>query len=275
MYELTPFHLVLLPFLGFILSALGTLVGLGGGFVLVPVLLFLFPEASPGTISSISLSVVFLNALSATIGNVRARRVDFRTAMLLTIGAIPAAIAGSMSAGMVSRDRFEIAFGVMLILGAVYVLWRSTRGPDLSHGSQTAPNREIRERRGLIYRFYVNTMLAGIISPLAGFVSSFFGIGGGVIHVPAMTFILKIPPRVVGATALFVLVPTSLVGVLTRVAEGQFYEGWRRAGLLGIGALFGAQLGLYLSTRVNQRTILILLAIAMVMVGIRQVVATV
>ena len=273
MFELTPGYIVLLPVLGLVLSTMGTLVGLGGGFVLVPVLLYLFPEASPGTISSISLSVVFLNALSATVGNVRARRIDLRTAVLLTVGAIPASIAGSVMAGMVSRERFEIAFGVMLVIGAVYVFWRSAKGLQSGNGNGHAPNREIRERRGPVYRFYVNTLLAGVISPLAGFVSSFFGIGGGVVHVPAMTFILKIPPRVVSATALFVLVPTSLAGVLTRIAEGQYHEGWRRAGLLGIGALVGAQLGIYLSTRVNQRVVLVILANAMVLVGVRQIVA--
>lgn len=67
MFELTPFHIVLLPLLGFVLSTVGTLVGVGGGFVLVPVLLYLFPDASSGTISSASLSVVFLNALSVTV----------------------------------------------------------------------------------------------------------------------------------------------------------------------------------------------------------------
>ncbi|MBI4311107.1 MAG: sulfite exporter TauE/SafE family protein [Chloroflexi bacterium] len=270
MYHLTLFYIIVLPILGLALSSVGTLVGLGGGFVLVPVLLVLFPEAAPTTISSISLTVVFLNATSATLGNIRARRIDMRTAALLAIGAIPAAALGAVAATHVSRDRFEVFFGVMLIVGALYILWRSRKAIVLQAVGHS-PNRQIQERKGPTHRFYVNTLVAGVISPIGGFLSSFFGIGGGVIHVPAMTFILKMPPRVVSATALFVLVPTSLTGVLTRVMSGEFHEGWRRAGLLGLGALIGAQVGIYLSAKVNQRVVMLILAAAMTMVGLRQI----
>lgn len=272
-FDLTALHFVLLPILGAAVAALGAMVGLGGGFILVPILIFLFPEASVATLTTISLTVVFLNAASATIGNVRARRIDVRTAVLLVAGAVPAAIAGSATAQVVSRESFESMFGVLLILGAVYVLWRSAkvRAEDESIGHE--PNREIRERRGSIYRFYVNTLLAVVVSPVAGFVSSFFGIGGGVIHVPALTFILKVPLKVASATALLVLVFTSATGILTLFFSGAIHEGWRRAALLGFGALFGSQLGVYLSGRVNPKTILLVLSIALVIVGVRQLVA--
>lgn len=273
MYPLTLMHVLLLPLLGMVLAAVGTLVGLGGGFVLVPVLFILLPEASPGTITSISLTIVFLNAASATAGNLRARRIDMRTAALLTMGAIPAAVVGALASRVVSRERFEMLFGVLLVFGAVYVFWRGLKAASLPIQARRQPNRQIQERKGPLHEFYVNTLMAWVISPVAGFVAGFFGIGGGVIHVPAMTFILKIPPRVAGATALFVLLPTSLAGLLTRVASDQFTEGWRQAGLLGLGALVGAQVGLYLSARVNQRVVLFLLAVAMVMAGVGQVLA--
>lgn len=270
-FELTPAYIVLLPLLGATVAALGTLVGLGGGFILVPILIVLFPEASPATIASISLTVVFLNATSATIGNVQARRIDGRTALILVVGAIPAAAAGSLVAGMVSRERFELAFGVMLLFGAAYVLWRSSRALPPDQAAGRPPNRWVRERKGPTYSFYVSTLMATVISPVAGFISSFFGIGGGVLHVPSMTFILKIPSRVASATSLLVLVPTSFVGVLTHVLAGQYHHGWRRAGLLGLGALVGAQVGVYLSPRVNQKLVLLILAAALAAVGVRQI----
>ncbi|MDP6102323.1 MAG: sulfite exporter TauE/SafE family protein, partial [Dehalococcoidia bacterium] len=136
------------------------------------------------------------------------------------------------------------------------------------------PNREIRERKGLTYRFYVNGLLTGIVSPVAGFMSSFFGIGGGVVHMPALVYIMKIPTRVASATTLAVLVPTSFAGILSHILAGQFDEGWRRAGLLGIGALVGGQLGVYLGRRVNQRVILFILSLGLVAVGIRQLLAS-
>jgi uncharacterized membrane protein YfcA len=86
-----------------------------------------------------------------------------------------------------------------------------------------------------------------------------------------MIFILKIPARVAMATSLLVLVPTSLAAVLTHVVEGQFHEGWRRAGLIGAGALVGAQLGLVFSSKVNQRGVLVLLSLGLLAVGARQI----
>ena len=271
-YELTILHLVMLPLVGAAVAALGTLVGLGGGFVLVPLLLFMFPDESPAVISSISLTVVFLNAVSATVTNYRERRIDFKTAALLAVGGIPAAALGAIAASRVTRDSFEIYMGIVLILGAVYVLWRSTRAVELQGDVEHAPNREIRERMGRTYRFYVSTLMAGGISPVSGYISSFFGIGGGVVNVPAMTFLLRMPPRVVAPTAMLLLVVTSSSSLITRIATGQFQDGWLRAALLGAGALVGAQIGIYLRSRVDHRVVLVILAASMILVGGRQLI---
>ena len=274
-FDVVAHHLILLPIIGLLVATLGTLVGLGGGFILVPILLIMFPEASASTISSISLTVIFLNAVSATVGNYRAGRLDFRTASLLSIGAIPAAAVGALAANNVDRSTFDFFMGLMLLLGSLYVLWRSYKAQAMQWWNFQVPNREITERtfngRSFRIRFYVNTLMASAISPISGFISSFFGIGGGVVNVPAMTFLLRMPPRVVAPTAMLLLVLTSSSSLITRILTDQYEEGWIRAMLLGIGALLGAQIGIYLSSRVNQKFILILLSISMSLVGIRQI----
>jgi len=271
-FELTPFYIVFLPLLGVFAGTLGALVGLGGGCILIPILIVLFPEDSTATIISISLVMVFMNAASATFSNIRARRIDLRTALIMMTGAMPAAFLGSIASGNVSRGDFQAAFGGLLIIGAVYILWKSTR---IAHDmdQQHEPNREIRESGGSIYRFYVNGLLAWIISPIAGFASSFFGIGGGVVHMPALIYIIRIPTRIASATTLAVLIPTAFIGVLTHILAGQFNDGWSRAGLLGLGALLGGQLGVYLAKRVNQRVVLFILSLGLGAVGIRQLLA--
>lgn len=272
MSTLSPAYLVMLPLLGCAVGTLGTLVGLGGGFLLVPVLILMFPTADPATIAFISLSVVVLNAASGTVGNIRAKRIDAKTAALLMAGAIPAAIGGATVARLVSRQQFEAAFGAMLLLGGGYILWRAMHAMR-DQAPLHEPNRFIAERRGPMYRFYVNGLMAAVISPAAGFVSSFFGIGGGILQVPAMAFILRMPLRVASATSLLVLVPTALTGIATHIATGQIHEGWRRAGLLGLGALVGAQLGVYFAGRVNPRAVLIVLGFALFIAGARQLAA--
>tara|TARA_B100001750_G_C15479272_1_gene584398 strand:+ start:112 stop:930 length:819 start_codon:yes stop_codon:yes gene_type:complete len=265
-------QILALPAIGVCVATLGTLVGLGGGFILVPILLMIFPNASPSTISSISLTVVFLNAASATIGNYRAKVIDFKTTGLLAIGAIPAAAVGALVSDQVSRTTFDLSMGIMLVLGSVYVVWRGYRANAARAEDIHYPNRHITERMGRIHQFYVSTITAAGLSPASGFISSFFGIGGGVINVPAMTFILKMPTRVIAPTAMLLLVLTSSSSLITRILTHQFEDGWEAAALLGIGALIGAQIGIYLSSRVNQKLILILLAVSMALVGLRQVV---
>ena len=76
-------HEDILPFLwlipmGFFTGAYGALIGAGGGFILVPALLILFPNEAPEIVTSISLAVVFFNALSGTIAYARSQRIDYK-----------------------------------------------------------------------------------------------------------------------------------------------------------------------------------------------------
>jgi hypothetical protein len=264
--------LITLPILGISVATLGTMVGLGGGFILVPILLVIFPDATASTISSISLTVVFLNATSATIGNYKARIIDFKTTGLLAIGAIPAAAVGAILSQSIARSTFDLSMGMMLVLGSIYVVWRGYRASTLAETPTIYPNRIITERSGKIHRFYVNPITSVGLSPLSGFISSFFGIGGGVINVPVMTFILRMPSRVIAPTAMLLLVLTSSSSLITRILTDQYQEGFVPAALLGAGALIGAQFGVYLSSRVNQKLVLVLLAISMALVGLRQII---
>ena len=77
--------------LGLLVGAYGTLVGAGGGSVLVPALLILLPGESPATVTAISLAVVFFNAYSGTIVYMRMGRVDYRAGVLFTAAGLPGA----------------------------------------------------------------------------------------------------------------------------------------------------------------------------------------
>src|SRR4051812_45986240 len=81
--------------LGFLIATLGTLVGAGGGFLLVPILLFLMPGEDPDRITAISMAVVFFNALSGTIAYARMRRIDFKSGTRFALAALPGAALGA------------------------------------------------------------------------------------------------------------------------------------------------------------------------------------
>ena len=84
--------------LGLVIGAFGTLVGAGGGAVMVPVLLVLLPNETPANVTAISLAAVFFNAYSGTVSYMRMGRVDYRLGTLFTLASLPGAVCGYLSA---------------------------------------------------------------------------------------------------------------------------------------------------------------------------------
>lgn len=113
----------------------------------------------------------------------------------------------------------------------------------------------------------VNIPLGIGVSFCIGFISSTFGIGGGVIQVPAMIGFLGFPPHIATATSQFVLAISSLIGVVSHQWEQHIL--WGYAICFGIGAIFGAQEGAKISKKVKGRSILFLLAGALMLVALR------
>src|SRR6476469_3598159 len=118
---------ILLVPIGFAVGAYGTLIGAGGGFILVPILLFLYPNERPATITAISLAVVFFNALSGSVAYARQRRIDYRTGLIFAAATAPGAIFGALAANVIPRRLFDIIFGAVLVTVAGFILLRGGR----------------------------------------------------------------------------------------------------------------------------------------------------
>lgn len=88
--------LVWMALLGLGVGAYGTIIGAGGGFVLVPLLLVFFPDYGPEQVTAISLAVVWANATSGSIAHARARRIDYVTGLLFAVASVPGVIAGAL-----------------------------------------------------------------------------------------------------------------------------------------------------------------------------------
>jgi uncharacterized membrane protein YfcA len=128
---------VLLCLLGFAVGVFGTLVGAGGGFILTPVLLLVYPQSTPALITAISLVVVFFNAGSGSIAYARQKRIDFRSGSVFAVCTLPGSILGVLLADKVSRPGFDVIMGVSLIalawwLVTVLVLPDAHRDRDLA-----------------------------------------------------------------------------------------------------------------------------------------------
>lgn len=256
--------------LGFIVGTYGTLIGAGGGFVLVPVLLLLYPNESPEIITSISLAVVFFNASSGSWAYARMMRIDYKSGLLFAAATIPGAILGSLSTAHMPRRLFDGVLSILMIAASIFLLISSgkeRKTAESNSNSQLGAN-EI-ENDGTAYLFSYNRIVGVGLSCIIGYISSFLGIGGGIIHVPVLVNLLNFPVHIATATSHFVLAIMALTGTIVHIVTGTFSHGVHRTVALAIGVLLGAQLGALLSNRIKGTWIIQGLAIALGFVGAR------
>jgi uncharacterized membrane protein YfcA len=264
---------LLLIALGFAVGAYGTIVGAGGGFVLVPVLLILFPDEDPATITSISLGVVFFNALSGSAAYARLRRIDYLSGAVFAAASLPSAIGGAFLVHALPRAAFDVIFGVTLLGVAAYTIWVigrpvAMRSPLRGWGVLSRTMRGTDE--GSTFRWSYNVIHGALWSAAIGLLSSLLGIGGGVFQVPLMITLLRFPVHVATATSQFVLLFMSGEASAVHLIAGDLLgEDLVRVVLISAGAIPGAQAGARLAQRFQGRIIARLLAAALVVVGAR------
>src|ERR671930_955297 len=116
-------YLWLLP-VGVLIGAFGTLIGAGGGFVITPMLLLVYPHENPEIITSISLAVVFFNAFSGSVAYARMQRIDYKSGILFALATIPGAVIGALTTTYLPRRAFDLVFGLCMLLAALYLLLR-------------------------------------------------------------------------------------------------------------------------------------------------------
>jgi len=261
----------LLVLLGVAVGGVGTLVGAGGGFLLTPVLLLVYPHDSPRTITAISLAAVWANSTSGSLAYARQRRIDLRSGIIFGIATLPGAVGGALLVRYVPRHVFDGLMAAALAAVAVVITVRGER----PHAREAGASRIVVDRGGREWRYRVPEARGVLYSLAVGFASSFLGIGGGVFHVPILVTALGFPTHIATATSHFVLAMMSGAGVITHAFQGSYRvgHGLRRSVVLALGVAIGAQAGAHVSTRVPAVLIERLLAAGLALVAIRLAVA--
>ncbi|MEW6026487.1 MAG: sulfite exporter TauE/SafE family protein [Planctomycetota bacterium] len=251
---------MMLVIIGIIIGAVGTLAGIGGGIFIVPILLS-FYGFSPQTAIGTSLLVVAFNAFSGTVAYARYKRIYFPLGVIIIVSGIPGIVIGAYAADLFTGAAFKIVFSAVLILVATHLLFR--RNKLSGDAAACLPDRTTPVvRAGTPLRLSTGmTVSVVLIGFITGFIASVLGIGGGIIHVPALIYLLKIPVHIATATSHFILFNTVLLSLVPHTLLGHidYHSGL----LLGLGALLGAQAGAYISSRVHSRVIMIILALVL------------
>ncbi len=266
-------NIYLLILIGFLIGSIGTLIGAGGGFILVP-LLILTTSFDPNAITSISMAVVACNAISGSFAYIRAKKVDYKAGVIFAICTIPGSILGVLTTKVIPRHTFDVIFGFVLLGLSIFLFLKGGKrkaGDKVVQYKNGMVKQELTDKAGKHYSYSYNIRYGMILSVFVGYFSPLLGIGGGIIHVPAMTEWLLFPVHIATATSHFILAIMATVSVITHYFEGSYNDPTVVKMVIGlvIGVIPGAQVGAYLSKHVKDKIIIRSLALCLGIVAIR------
>jgi uncharacterized membrane protein YfcA len=261
--------LVLWALAAVVIGAFGTLVGVGGGIVLVPLLLFVYPHEAPGRLTAISLAVVFANAVSGSAAYFRLRRPDYRSGMVLALATIPGAVLGALVVTAIPTKTFDLIMGVTLLLVALRLLQNPGGTHPLLRDGPMSVERHLVDAHGVKADYRFNLGLAALMSTGIGFLASLLGVGGGIMQVPLLTIFFSFPAHVATSTSQFVLMITSASATATHILHHDIGPFVSLTVALAAGMVVGGQLGAAISRRVSPAWLIRLLTLALAIAGVR------
>ena len=234
----------------------GSLVGLGGGIIVVPALTLIYGIPIRFAIGA-SIIGVIATSCGAAATNVRGGMINLRTAMFLEIGTTTGAISGAILAGVLGGSGLYLIFGVVLALSAVAMLGRArdSQSPVPAdpwadclhlHGSYFDQS----EQREVDYRI-THSRIGLLLMYLAGAISGMLGIGSGVLKVLAMDLAMRFPIKASTATSNFMIGVTAAASAGVYFARGDVNP--VIAAPVALGVVLGASLGPLALARIGNR----------------------
>jgi uncharacterized membrane protein YfcA len=275
---------LLLVGLGGLVGLLSGLFGVGGGFLLTPLLIMI---GIPPTVAAASDSNQIVAAsTSGTFAHARSGTVDFRMGILMLVGGL---IGGTLGVRIIQYLRamgeanFVITVTYVVMLGSIgsYMLYDSIRGlrhgtlEELSGGSPRRPSIYARLVNGLPWKMdfkksgvRLSVLMPLLLGAMVGVLAAIMGVGGGFIMVPVMVYLLRMPMHVV--------VGTSLFQILFTCANVTVMQSWMNhtvdfflALILLFGSVVGAQIGARINKRLKADQLKVLMAVIVLVVMVK------
>ena len=235
--------------LGVVAGTLGSIIGLGGGIIVMPVLTF--TGFAPPVAAANSLFAACGNAAASSMSYWRQRRIEYRTGVWLGLVSVPGTVLGALVSAEVATDLFMVLFAMILFASGAYMfLQKKLAMPQ-------------KKTAGITFAFVVGA------SVFAGVISSLFGIGGGIVFVPLMVIMLGISMKRAAPTSQFILIFASFSGILTHVMLG--HPELQQAAYLAAGGFVGGMIGARLSISIQEKSLRIIVAVVLVATAIKMI----
>jgi uncharacterized membrane protein YfcA len=271
-------NLLLLLGLGGVVGLLSGLFGVGGGFLLTPLLIMI--GIPPAVAAASDSNQIVAAASSGTLAHSRSGNVDYKMGLLLLIGGLVGGAAGVrvikllLATGQASFA-IRLTYAVMLGFIGSYMFVDSLRGLRTARvGMPVRGDREVARRPSLYARlvqalpyqvdFERSAVRISVFLPLAlgvlvGVLSAIMGVGGGFIMVPVMVYLLRMPMHVVVGTSLFQILFTSMNVTVLQASMNRTVD-LLLALVLLVGSTTGAQVGARISRRLKADQLKIMMA---------------
>jgi hypothetical protein len=269
------------------IGILSGMLGVGGGFLLTPLLIF---SGIPSSIAvATTASHITASSMSGAMAHWRKRAIDLKMAAVMTIGGIIGTGAGVWLFGVLRRAGqmdLVVSASYVILLGTIGALMlreslaslRATRGNPAAATKRFGQHSWIHglpfKERFPASRLYISVIPPLIIGFVVGVLSAILGVGGGFVVVPAMIYILRMPTNVVTGTSLAqIIVITAATTVLQSVNNHAVDA--MLAVLLVTGGVVGAQFGVRVGARLRGEQLRLLLALLVLAVAVRLLVGLV
>ena len=257
--------------------------GVGGGFLITPLLLFI--GIPPGVAVATGANQVVAASVSGLMVHIRRRTVDFKMGTVMLIGGFAGSNVGIYVFELMKRagqTELFVQFSYVFFMGAIGTLMyqESFRAIRRNRSGAAAPRAVTqRNRHSWVQRWpvkmkfrtsglYISVFPPFLIGVVVGFLSATMGVGGGFILVPAMIYLLGMNTRVVVGTSLFQIIFVTAYSVMAHAIANQSVD-MALAVLLIVGGVVGAQVGTIIGFRLKAEQLRILLAILVLSVSVK------
>jgi uncharacterized membrane protein YfcA len=245
---------------GLVAGLLGSMLGVGGGILIVPILTLALHLPIKVAIAS-SLVAIVANSCTAAGMYTKARVTNIRLGLLLETTTTPGAIIGGFIAAVIAPSILSALFGLVLIYAAYIMITRQhLMYDDTQPDSHIVQNNSTDNLSTSLASSYYDRNLDRVItykvtripvglgtSFFAGILSSLLGVGGGIVNVPVMHLVMGVPMKVAIATSAFIITITATAGALIYYYYGHIYP--FIIAPLTIGVVIGSRIGVELTQR--------------------------
>lgn len=277
----TPMNVFLLLGMGAAIGFLSGMFGVGGGFLLTPLLIFsgITPAVAVASVSS----QIVANSASGVLAYLRKKTVDLKLGLYLTLsGIIGSAIGVWVYGALRGIGQLDVVIalcyvaflgtiGMLMVVEAVRAIIAKQRGTPLpvrrpgQHSWIAGMPLRVRFHRS---RLYISALPVVALGAAIGFLGALLGIGGGFIMVPALIYLLRVPTTIVIGTTLLQTLGTMAFTTFMQSATNQTVDVILGLALM-VGGVVGAQFGARVGQSLRGETLRLLLGLLVLSVGLR------